>query len=104
MKLKYYLEKQLKDPEFRKEYEALEPEYQLAKSIIELRLKRGITQKELAEKIGTKQSGISRLESVNAHSNPSLSMLERVAEALDAKLVVYMEPRENLFRGIKDRI
>ncbi|MBT9168775.1 MAG: Antitoxin HigA1 [Syntrophomonadaceae bacterium] len=101
MKLKDYLEKQLKDPEFRKEYEALEPEYQLAKSIIELRLKRGITQKELAERIGTKQSGISRLESVNTRSNPSLSLLERVAEALDAKLVVYVKPRENLSGGTK---
>lgn len=101
MKLKDYLEKQLKDPEFRKEYEALEPEYQLAKSIIELRFKRGITQKELAERIGTKQSGISRLESVNTRSNPSLSLLERVAEALDAKLVVYMKPRENLSGGTK---
>jgi transcriptional regulator with XRE-family HTH domain len=104
MKLKDYLEKQLKDPEFRKEYEALEPEYQLARSIIELRLKRGITQKELAEKIGTKQSGISRLESVNTHSNPSLSLLEKVAEALDAKLVIYMKPRKNLSRGIENRI
>lgn len=101
MKLKDYLEKQLKDPEFRKEYETLEPEYQLAKSIIELRLKRGITQKELAEKIGTKQSGISRLESVNTRSNPSLSLLERVAEALDAKLIVYIKPRENLSGGTK---
>lgn len=101
MKLKDYLEKQLKDPEFRKEYEALEPEYQLAKSIIELRLKRGITQKELAEKIGTKQSGISRLESVNTRSNLSLSLLGRVAEALDAKLIVYIKPRENLSGGTK---
>lgn len=104
MKLKDYLEKQLKDLEFWKEYEALEPEYQLARSIIELRLKRGITQKELAQRIGTKQSGISRLESVNTRSNPSLSMLERVAEALDAKLIVYMKPRESLSRGIEDGI
>lgn len=51
-----------KDPEFKAEYDALEPEYQLIRQIIKARAEKNMTQKELAEKIGTKQSSIARLE------------------------------------------
>ncbi len=76
----------LKDPTFKREYDALEAEFQLASSIIERRLARGLSQRQLANRIGTKQPVISRLES--GDSKPTLSLLKRVADALDAKVVV----------------
>lgn len=82
----------VKDPEFRREYHALEPEYRLASSIIQLRLSKGWSQEELARKLQTKQSAIARLESGTAL--PSLSTAKRVAEALDADLEVFLRPKD----------
>jgi transcriptional regulator with XRE-family HTH domain len=81
----------MKDPSFRKEYEALEPEYKLASDLIRLRLSKGLTQEELAKRIHTRQSAIARLE--NAGSLSSLSTVKRVAEALDADLYVSVQPK-----------
>ncbi len=75
------LKEALKDPEFRKEYDALEEEFEIAKQVIDLRLRKGLTQKELAEKVNTSQSCIARLES-GTYRNLSLSFLRRVGEAL----------------------
>ena len=75
------LKQELKDPEFRKEYEALEEEFEVARQVIDLRLKKGMTQKELAQKVNTSQSCIARLES-GTYRNLSLSFLRRVGEAL----------------------
>ena len=74
----------LKNKSTLKAYENLEPEFALARMIIEKRLKRGLTQAELARKIGTKQSAIARLES--GAYNPSIKFLSKVAGALGAKL------------------
>jgi DNA-binding XRE family transcriptional regulator len=79
-------ERSLQDPEVRAAYEALEPAYQVAC----LRIERGLSQKELAERVGTQQPNIARLES--GQYAPSLSLLRRVAKALDARLVVRIEP------------
>jgi len=79
---------QMRDPEFRAAAEELEPAYQVAR----LRIIRGLTQEELAEKVGTKQSSIARLE--NGKRPPSLSFLRRVVEALDGDLEVHIAPRE----------
>lgn len=79
-----YLEEQLKNPEFLEEYKVLEPEYEIIKQIIKSRIEQNMTQKELAEKIGSKQSNISRLESGNC--NPSLELLKKVAHALGKEL------------------
>ena len=76
----------MKDPEFKAEYDRLEPEYQIIRAIIDKRLKKNMSQKELAEKMGTKQSALSRLES--GTYNPSLAFLKKVAAALDAKLSI----------------
>lgn len=78
--------KLLKNKEFRKAYDKLGPEFALIAAIIEKRLKKGLTQAELARKIGTKQSAIARLESGNY--NPTIEMLERVAKALNAQLEI----------------
>jgi ribosome-binding protein aMBF1 (putative translation factor) len=75
------LKEELKDPVFRKEYDELEEEFEVAKQVIDLRLKKGLTQKELAEKANTSQSCIARLES-GTYQNLSLSFLRRIGEAL----------------------
>lgn len=79
----------LEDPEIKKAYDELGPEFELMASIIEKRLAKGLTQSALAKKVGTKQSAIARLES--GRYNPSLAFLRKVATALDTKLVVSMK-------------
>ena len=76
----------LKDPEFKKAYDDLGPEFALIGKIIEKRHKEGLTQKELARRIGTKQSAIARFES--GTYNPSLAFMQRVARGLNVKLKI----------------
>lgn len=76
----------LRDPEVKAAYDDLEPEYKIIEAIIRHRIEKKLSQKQLAEKMGTTQSAIARLESGNA--NPSLSFLKRVAKALDTKLSI----------------
>ena len=76
----------LKDKEIKEAYEKLGPEFAVIEMVIKKRIERGLSQKELAQKIGTKQSAISRLES--GTYNPSLSFLQKVGEALDVKLKI----------------
>lgn len=76
----------LKDPKIKAEYDKLKPEYALISAIIEARAKKKLTQKDLARKMGTKQSVISRLESGRA--NPSFEFLKRLAKALDTDLKI----------------
>ena len=79
----------MKDPEFRCEYEKLEPEFQIARQIIGARIKKKMTQAELAKKANTGQAVISRLEGMNA--KPSISLLYRVAQALGTKIQVTIQ-------------
>lgn len=79
-------QKLLKNPEFRKEYDKLEEEYALIASLIQKRIEKRMSQEELAQKVGTKQSAIARLESGNY--NPSFKFLRKVAVALDTKLKI----------------
>lgn len=76
----------LKDKKVKSAYEKLGPEFAVIEMIIKKRIERGLSQKELARKIGTKQSAISRLES--GTYNPSLSFLQKVGEALGVKLKI----------------
>ncbi len=76
----------LKDKEVKRHYDEFEFEFELIRLLLDKRIKQGITQKELADKIGTKQSSIARLES--GKYNPSLSFLNKVAKALDVKIKV----------------
>jgi len=78
--------KLLKNKEVRKAYDNLGPEFALIEMIIKRRIEEGLTQRELARKIGTKQSAVSRLES--GAYNPSIAFLQKVADALDARLKV----------------
>lgn len=72
------------DPELCEEYKTLAPEYELIKQIIQARAEQNLTQQELADKIGIKQSNISRLESGNY--NPSLDFLKKIANGLGKEL------------------
>lgn len=76
----------MKDPEFVKEWKKIEPQYQIARQMIGARLKKKMTQEELAKRAGTGQAVISRLEGMNA--KPSISLLQRVAKALDTKFKI----------------
>jgi len=86
---KDYEKKLMKRKGFRKLVEKNEPKYQLVRSLIGTRIKKNISQKELARRIGTKQPVISRLE--NMQSFPTLSLLERIGHALDSKLYIYFQ-------------
>jgi len=87
-----FLKQQLKDPKLRKEYESLEGEFALAKEIIELRIKSKLTQKQLAQQIGTSQPAIARLES-GSYRNVSLSFLRRIADALGAVPEIHLRKK-----------
>jgi len=80
----------MKDPEFRREYKKLEPEFRIASALIEARIKGKLTQAELAERANTGQAVISRLENMNA--KPSLSLIQRVAEALGLRVELRLLP------------
>jgi len=87
-----YFEKQMKGEEFHQEYEALTPQYEVIFQIIKERADQHLTQKELAERIGIKQSHISRLESGNY--NPSLEFLQKIATGLGKELhIEFRQPK-----------
>ena len=81
--------KWMKDPKYRREYENLETEFQIARQIIGARIKSKMSQEELAKEVGTGQAVISRLEGMNGKS--SISLLERVARALNTKIRVTIQ-------------
>ncbi|MCL2193889.1 MAG: helix-turn-helix transcriptional regulator [Treponema sp.] len=78
----------LENEEVRNELKMNEAEYKIIEDIITTRMERNLTQKDLAELVGTRQSNISRLESGNY--NPSLGFLQKVASAMGKKLEVGM--------------
>ena len=79
-----YLEKQLQNPDFKAEWDALEPELSIMQAVIDARKESGLTQQQLAERTGISQADISKLE--NGNANPSLKTLQRLASAMDKKL------------------
>ena len=85
-----FLEGRLRDADFKKEYDALEPEFSIIQALIDARKHSGMTQKDLAEKTGINQSDISRLE--NGNANPSLKTLQRLAEGMGMTLKLEFVP------------
>ena len=81
----------LQDPEFKKEYEALQPEMEITRAILDARMKSGLTQKELSARSGISQADISRLE--KGTRNPSIALLKRLADAMDANLKIEFVPK-----------
>jgi len=87
------LEKELQNPEFKKEWDALEPEFNMIQAMIDARKQNNMTQKELAERSGIDQSDISKIE--RGVANPSLSTLKRLAEGMDTVLRLQFIPKKN---------
>lgn len=87
---KEFLSEQLQDPEFRKEWEALQPERAIMQAMIDARQKTGMTQKQLADRTGIAQSDISKLE--NGGGNPSLKTLQRLATGMGMVLHIEFLP------------
>ena len=84
MRYQDYKKEALQDPEVKKEYDALQPEYDIIQAMIDARISQNMTQKELAEKTGITQADISRIE--NGMRNPSLSMMKKLANGLGMQL------------------
>ena len=87
---KDFLNEQLKNEEFKKEYDALETEFSIIQAMIDARKASGLTQKDLSDRTGIAQADISKLE--NANSNPSLKTLKRLAEGMGMKLKLEFVP------------
>lgn len=83
---KNYLAQQMEDPAFAAEYEAQRPEYEAIRAVIAARLACNMTQKELAEKTGIRQSNISRIE--NGSASPTIVTLARIAAGLGKQLKI----------------
>ncbi len=81
-----FLKEQLKDPEIKAEYDALDPEFAVMQAMIDARKLKGITQKELSKRTGISQGDISKLESGNG--NPSIKTLQRLAKAMNMSLKI----------------
>ena len=88
------LEKQLEDDEFRKEYEAIQPEMDVIRAIVDARTSQNMTQKELAERTGINQADISKLE--NGTRNPSVNLLKRLADGMGMALKIEFVPKRNI--------
>lgn len=84
--LERFLNEQMQDPKFAAEYEALQPEYEAIRAVIGARIESHMTQKQLAEKTGIRQSNISRIE--NGTSSPTVETLARIAAGMGKKLKI----------------
>jgi len=87
--LKDHLRESLKDPAFKKAWEESEAEYQVSRTLIAARIKDKLSQGDLAKKAHTTQAVISRLENMSA--NPSVGLLQKIAQALNVKLKIQFE-------------
>lgn len=83
----------MKDPAFKAEYDALEEEYQLLKEMLHARKRAGLTQEDVADRMGTKAPAIARLEASGSHKHsPSVSTLRKYAHAVGCKLEIHLKP------------
>ena len=89
-----FLAEQLEDEEFRKEYENLQPEFDIIRAMVEARTSKNLTQKQLAERTGINQADISKLE--NGTRNPSINLLKRLAEGMDMVLKIEFIPKQKI--------
>lgn len=81
-----YVQEQLQNPDFKEEYDKLEPEFALMQALIDARKNSGMTQKELSEKTGITQGDISKIE--HGKINVSLATLKRLAEGMGKQLKI----------------
>ena len=89
-----YLSEQMQNEEFKKEYENMQPEFDVIRAIVAARTSQNLTQKELAERTGIHQADISKLE--NGTRNPSINLLKRLAEGMDMVLKIEFVPKSKI--------
>lgn len=84
----------LSNPEVKKEYEKLKPEYEIIREVLNARKNRNLTQQQLADRTGINRADISRLE--NGNSNPTIAQLQRIAEGMGMTLKVEFVPKDKV--------
>ncbi len=89
-----FLSEQLKDEEFKKEFENLQPEFDVIRAIVDARVSQNLTQKQLAERSGINQADISKLE--NGTRNPSINLLKRLADGMGMVLKIEFVPKPKM--------
>lgn len=90
--LKQFKDEQMKNPLFANEYEAIQPEMDVIRAIVEARTSQNMTQTELAARTGINQADISKLE--NGTRNPSVNLLKRLADGLGMSLKIEFIPKK----------
>lgn len=88
---KNFLNEQLQDEEFKKEWENIQPEMDVIRAMVDARISQNLTQKELADRTGINQADISKLE--NGTRNPSLKLLKRLADGMGMTLKLEFVPK-----------
>jgi transcriptional regulator with XRE-family HTH domain len=91
MTLKEYKEKRMQDPNFEQAYNEIQPELNVIRAMIDARMSQNLTQKELSERTGIAQAEISKLE--NGTRNPSIKLLQRLADGMDMVLNIAFTPK-----------
>jgi len=91
MRFEDYKREALENEKVRAEYDALEPEFQIIRAMLDARREMNLSQKQLAEKTGIDRADISRLE--NGNANPSLKLLKRIADGLGKKVKIEFVPK-----------
>lgn len=89
-----YLDDQLQNDEFRKEWEDSQPEMDVIRAMVDARISQNLSQKELAERTGIDQADISKLE--NGTRNPSLKLLKRLADGMGMTLKLEFIPKKSV--------
>lgn len=89
-----FLKEQLQDEDFKKEYDNLQPEFDVIRAIVDTRVSLNLTQKQLAERTGINQADISKLE--NGTRNPSINLLKRLADGMDMALKIEFVSKQKI--------
>ena len=89
-----FLAEQLQDEALKKEYDNLQPEFDVIRAIVDARVSQNLTQKQLAERSGINQADISKLE--NGTRNPSINLLKRLADGMDMALKIEFIPKQKI--------
>lgn len=87
--LQKYKAKQMENPEFREEYEKMRPEFDITRALVAARISQHLTQEELSQRSGVRQSNISRIE--NGTASPTVATLQALASGMGKKLVISFE-------------
>lgn len=94
MNLEELKKEHLSNPYVKAEYDALEPEFQVIRAMIETRREQHLTQQQLADRTGIDRADISKLE--NGNANPSLKLLKRLAEGLGMSVKIEFIPKKSI--------